>query len=76
MIEALVARSVEVRALARSATAVDTVKALGAKPVEGDLDSVAAVTEAMRGCDVVFHSAAIVGRRARYVKPSVWRAAL
>jgi nucleoside-diphosphate-sugar epimerase len=60
LIPALVARGVEVRALARSDEAAKRVEALGATPVRGDLDAVDAMTNAMRGCDVVFHAAAHV----------------
>jgi nucleoside-diphosphate-sugar epimerase len=56
LIRTLAARDVSVRALARSAAAIDTVRACGAIAVEGDLAS--DVTEAMKGSDVVFHAAA------------------
>ena len=58
LIRALVARGDEVRALARSAGSVAAVEALGARAVKGDLDDEAAMTEGMRGADVVFHAAA------------------
>lgn len=61
LITALAARGVEVRALARSASAEESVRAAGAHAaVRGDLDDTAAMTEAMRGCDVAFHAAAKV----------------
>lgn len=60
LIRALVERGVEVRALARSDAAEQTVRALGAEPVRGHLGDVDLMTEGMRGCDVVFHAAAKV----------------
>ena len=53
-------RGVVVRALARSDSAAATVAAAGAEPVRGDLDDRAALVQGMSGCDVVFHTAAIV----------------
>jgi nucleoside-diphosphate-sugar epimerase len=58
LITALVARGDEVRALARSATSVAAVEALGAVAVKGDLDDVAGMTAGMRGADVAYHAAA------------------
>jgi nucleoside-diphosphate-sugar epimerase len=58
LIRALVARGDDVRALARSEKSSDAVFALGAKPVRGDLDDVAAMTAGMAGAAVVFHAAA------------------
>lgn len=60
LIATLSGNGVRVRALARSAAAADAVKRAGAEPVTGDLDDVAAMTAGMSGCDVVFHTAAIV----------------
>src|SRR5688572_32536446 len=60
LVAALVARGIEVRALARSDKAAAAVQAMGAEPVRGDLDGLTAMTEGMRGCDVVFHAAAHV----------------
>lgn len=60
LIRALVARGIAVRALARSAEAEATVKAMGALPSPGDLTDRAALERGMRGCDVVFHAAAYV----------------
>jgi nucleoside-diphosphate-sugar epimerase len=54
---ALAAKGIVVRALGRSATALDRVRALGAAPVEGDLDQRDALRAGMTGCDVVFHCA-------------------
>lgn len=62
----------EVRALARSPASKRAVESLGARSVDGDLDGGAAVVEAMKGCDVVFHLAAFAedwGERA-----AMWRA--
>jgi len=58
LIRALRARGVEVRALARSRQAEAHVARLGAEPVAGDLESLAALAQGMQGCDVVFHAAA------------------
>lgn len=66
LIALLVARGVEVRALARSQSGLDKVKALGATPVRGDVTDRASMKEAMRGCDVVFHVAAMYEIGARY----------
>lgn len=52
-------RGFTVRALARSAAAQKMVADAGAEPVPGDLDSTGAMSAAMRGCEVVFHSAAL-----------------
>lgn len=58
LIPALVARGVEVKALARSASSVARVEALGATAVRGDLDDREALDAGMRGADTVFHAAA------------------
>jgi nucleoside-diphosphate-sugar epimerase len=63
----LVARGVEVRALARS-QGLDKVKALGAMPVPGDVTDPKSMKEAMRGCDVIFHVAAMYEIGARYAR--------
>jgi nucleoside-diphosphate-sugar epimerase len=60
LIAALRERGWEVRALARSAGSADTVRAAGAEPVSGDLESIAAMREGMAACEVVFHAAAHV----------------
>jgi len=52
-------RGDEVRALARSQPAIKAVTELGAIAVHGDLDSADAMRNAMTGCDVVFHVAAL-----------------
>ena len=64
----LVARGVEVRALARSKAGLEKVKALGATPVPGDVTDAKSMKEAMRGCDVVFHVAAMYEVGARYTR--------
>lgn len=58
LIRALIARGDRVLALARSASAQQTVAALGATPVAADLLTVSAVH--MQGCETVFHAAAVV----------------
>jgi nucleoside-diphosphate-sugar epimerase len=65
LVSLLVARGVEVRALARSQSGLEKVKALGAIPIPGDVTDPGSMREAMRGCDVVFHVAAMyeVGAR-------------
>ena len=64
LIPALRTRGIDVRALARSDSAMAAVKQLGAEPVRGDLSAdaanVASVLGGMAGCDVVFHAAAHV----------------
>ncbi len=60
LIRALRSRGQAVRALARSRDAESAVADAGAEPVRGGLDD-ADLSEAMRGCDVVYHAAARVG---------------
>jgi len=57
-IERLRAEGWDVRALARSEAAVERVRELGAEPVAGDLDDVAALRTGADGVDVVLHCAA------------------
>lgn len=74
LIRHLRARGDEVRALARSAAAIQAVTALGATAVEGDLDGLEAMTRGMAGCDAVFHSAALAaewGRREDFHRANV-----
>jgi nucleoside-diphosphate-sugar epimerase len=74
LITLLVARGVDVRALARSQTGLEKVKALGATPVSGDVTdpklalsgAEVSMQEAMRGCDVVFHVAGLYELGKRY----------
>jgi nucleoside-diphosphate-sugar epimerase len=60
LIPALRAEGYTVRALARSAQAVETVRALEAEPVPGDVGDVAALERGMAGCEAVFHLAAVM----------------
>jgi nucleoside-diphosphate-sugar epimerase len=60
LIAALVARGDGVVAVARSDAAAAAVKALGARVVRGDLADVAVLRSGMSGCQVAFHSAALV----------------
>jgi nucleoside-diphosphate-sugar epimerase len=61
LLRTLAARGDQAVALARSDRATDEVQAAGAaEVVRGDLDEVATMAGAMAGCDVVFHSAAVV----------------
>jgi len=57
----LVADGWRVRALARSDAAAHAVADRGAEAVRGDLDDVADMSSGMRGCEVVFHCAAMLG---------------
>lgn len=60
LIAALREKGVAVRCLARSASSSQTVREAGAEPVSGDLDDGKALREGVKGCDTVFHTAAIV----------------
>ncbi len=74
LIKALVKRGHEVAALARSDKAEAAVRAVGARPVRGDLADVDAATRGMTGCDVVFHAAAFTsetGKLADHIPPTV-----
>jgi len=66
LITALRTQGIEVRALARSNSAIETVTRLGAQPVQGDLRNTDILASAMNGCDVVFHVAGQVGDWGRY----------
>jgi nucleoside-diphosphate-sugar epimerase len=59
LIEALVARAWQVRALVRGQKAAASVAALGAVPVLGELTDQADLSKAMAGSRVVFHVAAL-----------------
>jgi nucleoside-diphosphate-sugar epimerase len=50
-----------VRALARSPSAAERVRALGAEPALGDLADVGAIRTGADGCELAFHAAAKVG---------------
>ena len=58
LIRRLVDEGHGVRALVRSATAADTVAALGAEPVRGELTEPASWRDAVSGSEVLFHLAA------------------
>jgi nucleoside-diphosphate-sugar epimerase len=60
LVRRLVADGASVKALARSDASAAAVAELGAEPVRGDLDDVAAMTTGAAGCDVAFHLAALV----------------
>lgn len=60
LIAALRERGIEVTALARSEASAEQVRALGADAVFGDLDDTERLAGEMRGCDWVFHTAAMV----------------
>ncbi len=59
LVERLVERGTEVRALARSVAAEEAVVGLGASPARGDLGDADALVDGMRGCEVVFHVAGV-----------------
>jgi nucleoside-diphosphate-sugar epimerase len=50
-----------VRALARSSSAAERVRARGAEPVEGELADVEAMRAGAEGCELAFHAAATLG---------------
>lgn len=58
LIAYLVDHGVAVRALARSAAAIEVVRSRGAEPVSGELSDGPALMPRLRGSDVVFHAAA------------------
>jgi nucleoside-diphosphate-sugar epimerase len=62
LIRRLVGGGGRVVALARSDRSAAAVADLGAEPARGDLDDVAAMTAAAKGCDVAFHLAARVAQ--------------
>jgi dihydroflavonol-4-reductase len=59
LIKTLIDDAREVRALVRSEKARTTVEALGAQGVDGSLESVDVLTEAMKGCSTAFHVAGV-----------------
>jgi nucleoside-diphosphate-sugar epimerase len=61
LIERLRADGHSVRALARSTSAAERVRAHGAEPVDGDLADVAAMRAGAEGCELAFHAAATLG---------------
>lgn len=62
LIAALVDHGDRVSALARSEQAAQTVRSLGAGPVIGDLNNIAALKSGMQGCNVVFHAGALASQ--------------
>lgn len=61
LVERLVAEGRPVRALARSEASAETVAALGAQPVRGDIGERGSLAVAASGCGVAFHLAAHLG---------------
>lgn len=57
LIRQLVAKEIQVKALARSDQAALLLQSLGAEPIHGKLNEGTLLKEAMTGCDVVFHLA-------------------
>ena len=57
LVKRLVDDGLQVRALARSKSSAERVRALGAEPVVGDLNHIA---DGAAGCDVAYHAAAFV----------------
>ena len=62
LIRRLVAGGCNVKALARSDRSAAAVAGIGAEPVRGDLDDIAAMTAGAEGCEVAFHLAAVVAQ--------------
>jgi nucleoside-diphosphate-sugar epimerase len=74
LIERLRAEGWDVRALVRSERSADTVRALGAEPVLGDIARMDSVRAGAEGCSHAFHAAAHVGDwgpRADFVRDNV-----
>jgi nucleoside-diphosphate-sugar epimerase len=74
LIRVLKEKGHEVRALARSADAIEAVRQAGAEPWRGDLAGVDSLREGMAGWEVVFHSAALArawGKRADFVEANI-----
>jgi nucleoside-diphosphate-sugar epimerase len=61
LIERLCSDGHQVRALARSDAAAETVRERGAEAVPGDLADVAAMRGGAEGCELAFHAAATLG---------------
>jgi nucleoside-diphosphate-sugar epimerase len=66
LVEKLVEQGWSVRALHRSPKDAEGLRALGAEPIPGDLDTAPALRRGMAGVDVVFHSAALFTMWAPY----------
>lgn len=60
LIHMLVEQGYQVKALARSEKAIQTIESLGAIPIKGDLNDVFALTNGVQNCSIVFHLAASV----------------
>lgn len=60
LIERLIARGDDVRALVRAGSRREFVESLGAAAVTGDLEDAASLAAACRDCEIVYHSAARV----------------
>jgi len=60
LIPMLIKQGYQVRALARSADAIQKVESLGAIAVKGDLNNAQALSKGIEGCTTVFHLAASV----------------
>ncbi len=61
LVERLRGEGHAVRALARSTSAAERVRARGAEPVDGELGDVAAMRAGADGCELAFHAAATLG---------------
>jgi 2-alkyl-3-oxoalkanoate reductase len=61
LVRRLLAQGVPVRALARPSPRADALQALGTEVLRGDLADSAAISRAVRGTEVVYHLAAMVG---------------
>src|ERR1700722_9616064 len=59
LVELLVKQGWSVRALHRSPKDAARLRALGAEPIQGDLDATPALRRGLAGAEVVFHSAAL-----------------
>ncbi len=60
VVRRLLAEGTPVRALARPSARAEELAAAGAEVVRGDLSDAAAIAQAVDGCDVVYHVAAMV----------------
>jgi nucleoside-diphosphate-sugar epimerase len=65
LIKRLVREGTSVRALARSDSSAEKVKALGAEAVHGDLEDPGSMAAGASGCEVAFHLAAHLGEWGR-----------
>jgi nucleoside-diphosphate-sugar epimerase len=61
LIDRLHAEGHNIRALARSSSAADRVRARGAEAVDGDLADLGAMRSGAQGCELAFHAAATLG---------------